>query len=389
MSHRLHHRRVSHHGPQAMSDRQILFQHGMSNPEFWACFGTEAQRAEAAKRARWPDSFRCPRCSGGDHHAVGNGAGKVFQCHGGRHQTSLTAGSPLEHAKRPLTTRFLAIDLISQSKTGLSALALKRPQGSIYPTALLLHPKIDRAMVQHRGTAQLSGARQFDHARPGGERAGGKAAHGSEKKVPVVAGVPLSAKAHPLYPKVNRVSGFASQAIRKWASAPWVPGACGTSDGLGCFAAVTNGGYTHLPAVVGALKLREADPVQMGQDRPAQSQDESGRRFPPAERPHICRAVPLRFRQPPQPPLRSARPRCAGHRRRPVVQVNEGKGAQNSCGDKFLISGCRSCSAGYKKTFPRRSTDRLVVDRLVRGSRGTNNFAVQLQNPGRRYQNAA
>ena len=48
----------------------------------------------------------------------------------------------------PLTVWFLAIYLISQAKTGLSALALKRQLGVSYPTAWLLHHKINRAMAQ-------------------------------------------------------------------------------------------------------------------------------------------------------------------------------------------------------------------------------------------------
>jgi len=237
-----------------MFDSQILFQHGMSIPEFLACFGTDAQCAETAKRAPWPDGFRC---SGSKHHAVGHGARKLFQCNGCRHQTSLTAGSPLEHTKLPLTTWPLAIYLVSQSKIGSSALALKHQLGVSYPTAWLLHQKIDGAMAQRHDTALLSGARQFDHARLESERVGGKAGRGSENKVPAVAAVSLNDKGHPLYLELNLVSGFTSQAIRKWASAPLVRGAWVTSDGLGCFAAGTNGGFTHPPAVVGALKPRE------------------------------------------------------------------------------------------------------------------------------------
>lgn len=118
-----------------MSSQQIQFQHGMSIPEFLSRFGTEAQCAEAVKRSRWPKGFRCPRCAGGQHYVVGHGARKLFQCGACRHQTSLTAGTLMEHTKLPLTTWFLAIHLISQAKTGLSALALKRDLGVSYPTA--------------------------------------------------------------------------------------------------------------------------------------------------------------------------------------------------------------------------------------------------------------
>jgi hypothetical protein len=52
-----------------------------------------------------------------------------MQCNAWRHQTSLTSGSRLEHTKLPLTTCLLATQLISQARTGLSALALKRQIG--------------------------------------------------------------------------------------------------------------------------------------------------------------------------------------------------------------------------------------------------------------------
>ena len=103
-------------GAKSMAFNQIQFQHGMSITEFLGCFGTEAQCAEAVKQARWPDGFRCPRCGVADHYVVGHGARKLFQCNGCRHQTSLTAGSLMEHTKLPLTTWFLAGYLISQAK---------------------------------------------------------------------------------------------------------------------------------------------------------------------------------------------------------------------------------------------------------------------------------
>ena len=52
----------------------------------------------------------------------------------------------MEPTKLPLTTWFLSIYLISQAKTGLSALALKRQLGVSYPTAWLLHQRVNRAM---------------------------------------------------------------------------------------------------------------------------------------------------------------------------------------------------------------------------------------------------
>ena len=240
-----------------MTFNTIQFQHGMSIPEFLGYFGTEAQCAEAVKVARWPEGFRCPRCGEAEHYIVGHGARKLFQCNSCRHQTSLTAGSLMEHTKLPMTTWFLAIYLISQAKTGLSSLALKRQLGVSYPTAWLLHHKINRAMAQQDSTHRLCGDVQLDDAYLGGERAGGKAGRGSENKVPFVAAVSLNKQGHPLHLKLSLVSGFTLDAIGKWARAHLVPGTIVTSDGLGCFAAVADAKCVHRPVVVGHLKPRD------------------------------------------------------------------------------------------------------------------------------------
>lgn len=162
-----------------------------------ASFGTEEQCAEAVKQARWPQGFECPRCGSAAHYVVGHGARKLFQCNGCRHQTSLTAGSLFASTKLPLKTWFLAIYLLSQAKTGLSALALKRQVGVSYPTAWLMHQKIMHAMAEREDQYRLDGTVQLDDAYLGGERSGGKAGRGSENKVPFVAAVSIDDQGHP------------------------------------------------------------------------------------------------------------------------------------------------------------------------------------------------
>jgi hypothetical protein len=240
-----------------MAFNRIQYQPGMSLPEFLRSFGTETHCAAALKAARWPGGFRCPRCDGDAHCVVRHGARHLFQCYACRHQTSLTAGSLMEHSKLPLTTWFLAIYLISQAKTGLSALALKRQVGVSYPTAWLLHHKINRAMAARESCHRLEGAVQVDDAYLGGERTGGKPGRGSENKVPFVAAVSLDEKRRPRFLKLSMVSGFTSDAISEWAKACLTPGSAVISDGLACFAAVTNAGCTHQPVVVGDRKPRE------------------------------------------------------------------------------------------------------------------------------------
>jgi transposase-like protein len=245
-----------------MASHQIQFQPGMSIPEFVRCFGTEAQCTQALMKSRWPDGFYCPRCGQCEHYVVGHGARKLFQCNGCRYQSSLTAGSLMEHTKLPLTTWFLAIYLISQAKTGLSSLALKRQLGVSYPTAWLMQQKIAHAMAQREAAHQLGGIVQLDDAYLGGERAGGKPGRGSENKVPFVAAVSLNASGGPEYLKLNVVAGFTLEAIGQWAKASLAPGALVSSDGLACFSAVTRAGCIHMPVVVGDRKPRELPQFQ-------------------------------------------------------------------------------------------------------------------------------
>jgi hypothetical protein len=98
---------------------------------------------------------------------------------------------------------------------------------------------------------------QLDDAYLGGERSGGKAGPGSENKVPFVAALSLDENGGPTYLKLDVVSGFTSQAIGERAKTRLKPGCVVLSDGLGCFAAVTEAGCVHIPRVVGTLKPKD------------------------------------------------------------------------------------------------------------------------------------
>ena len=50
---------------------------------------------------------------------------------------------------------------------------------------------------------------------------------------------------------------FTSEAISKWARCNLAPGTDVLSDGLGCFAAVSEAGWTHRVEIVGQRKPRE------------------------------------------------------------------------------------------------------------------------------------
>ena len=263
---------VSHFRPYPLSEfipegtcvamNRIQFQAGLSMPEFFQRYGSEEQCEAALEQARWPEGFRCPRCGGAAHCVLRGGSRKLFQCNACRHQSSLIAGTVFQATKLPLTVWFLAIYLISQAKTGLSALALKRQLGVSYPTAWLIHHKLMQAMAEREQRYVLEGQVQVDDAYLGGERSGGKAGRGSENKIPFVAAVSLSDDGHPLRTKLTPVPGFSLKAIAQWAKSSLAPGSTVFSDGLACFTAVTVAGCAHRATVVAGRKPKDLPEFQ-------------------------------------------------------------------------------------------------------------------------------
>jgi len=248
---------IEQRGVAIMAMNRIQFQAGLSMPEFLKDYGTEAQCELALEAVRWPEGFHCPRCDSTAHYVVRDGVRKVFQCNACRHQASLIAGTVFQATKLPLTIWFLAIYLISQAKTGLSALALKRQLGVSYPTAWLMHHKLMESMATREERYVLEGKVQIDDAYLGGERTGGKVGRGSENKVSFVAAVSLTEDDRPLRVRLTPVPGFTLTAISDWAKEHLAPSSAVFSDGLACFGAVTAAGCSHHPTVMAGRKPKE------------------------------------------------------------------------------------------------------------------------------------
>ena len=126
-----------------MPMNRVQFQQGMSLFELFEQFGTEAKCQAALEQARGPQGFCCPRCGSGEHDVLHGSTRKTFQCSDCHHQTSVIVGTLFESTKLPLPVWFLAIYLVGEAKTGLSALALKRDLGGSYPTALVRASQTD------------------------------------------------------------------------------------------------------------------------------------------------------------------------------------------------------------------------------------------------------
>jgi hypothetical protein len=113
------------------------------------------------------------------------------------------------------------------------------------------------AMSERDANYTLSGRIDIDDAYLGGELSGGKAGRGSENKVPFVAALSFDDSGHPLHLKLSPVPGFTSKAIADWAKANLAQGCDVLSDGLACFAAVTEADCQHQTIIVGGRKPKE------------------------------------------------------------------------------------------------------------------------------------
>ena len=227
----------------------MQFQRGYSLIDLFQHYGTESQCIQALLKWRWPNGFNCPKCSCNQYCYLQKR--KLYQCNECHHQASLISGTIFAQTKLPLTTWFLAIHLITQSKTGLSALALKRQIGVSYNTAWSMKHKIMQVMKERDDSKPLSGVIQLDDVYWGGERRGGKRGRGSANKVPFVAAVSLNNEGHPITINMNVVKGFRLTEISRWAKHHLQPGSTVISDGLACFTAVKDAECNHISVVTG------------------------------------------------------------------------------------------------------------------------------------------
>ncbi len=221
-----------------MARNRVQFQKGMSLPTFLQQFGTEEQCRQAIFQRRWPQGFRCPECDHSSHCRLS--CRPLIQCNRCHHQSSITAGTVFACTKLPLTTWFLAIYLFTQSKNGISAMALSRQLGIGYNAAWLMKHKLMQAMRERDDSQPLFGPVQIDDAVWGGERHGGKRGRGAQAKTPFVAAVQCSPEGHPQRMRLTPVKGFRKASIKAWAQQHLRADSEATTDGLACFRAIVD-----------------------------------------------------------------------------------------------------------------------------------------------------
>jgi transposase-like protein len=134
---------------------------------------------------------------------------------------------------------------MTQTKQGISSIELGRRLGVSQPTAWKIKHKLKQVMMERDATKKLTGRIEIDDAYLGGERCGGKRGRGAAGKTPFVAAVETTADGKPVCVKLGRVRGFSSNALSGFAKRNFDRSCQVVSDGLACFASVTDAGCTH------------------------------------------------------------------------------------------------------------------------------------------------
>ena len=194
---------------------------GLSEAAFRRRYGTEETCRAALFRLAplWGKGWVCPACGHGRCAELKGRA--VYQCNRCKHQVGLTAGTVFHWTKLPLSTWFLAIYHLTQSKGGMSSVELARRLGTRQPTAWLMKHKLMAAMAAREAEKpKLTGRVEVDDAYLGGQRPGGKRGRGAAGKTPFVAAVETTPERKPRRLRLTVVKRPADSGARSRAGAP-------------------------------------------------------------------------------------------------------------------------------------------------------------------------
>lgn len=164
-----------------MPKNKVQLQKGLSLPEFLMSYGTEEDCRNRLTQMRWPQGFTCSKCGCNHYYTVTTR--NLYQCSNCKHQCSLISGTVFESSKLPLTTWFLAIYFITQSKDGLSALHLRRLLGVSVNAAFRMKQKIQHVMKSADDSLRLENLVELDDVYWGGKKKAESAAEEQQAKL--------------------------------------------------------------------------------------------------------------------------------------------------------------------------------------------------------------
>lgn len=207
--------------------------------EFEHWFRTEEACRDYLAKLRWPDGFRCPRCSADGAWPSHNG---LYRCRGCRRDVSVTAGTAFHRSHLSLRAWFRIAWWMTNQKSGLSALGLQRMLGlGSYEAAWLSLQKLRRAMVR-AGRDQLTGEVEVDETFVGGLRKGD-----FSKRNKAVIAIAAEIRGNGIGRiRLGRINDTTTQSLQPFVSGSVAPGSTLVTDGWWPYRAIAeNGGYGH------------------------------------------------------------------------------------------------------------------------------------------------
>ena len=216
----------------------------MSILEFQRRFADDAACLDYLAMSRWPEGFCCPGCGG--RRAWVLARRHLWECAACGRQTSVTAGTIMDHTHLPLTLWFWSAYLMATHTPGISAVQLQRQLGiSRYETAWFILHKLRRAMIApERGL--LAGEAEVDEAFVGGRNPGRRGGRDRTGKAVVAVAVEVRGTGSgrirlQALPNANgdTLLGFVQATIR--------PAAIVHTDGWSGYRYLKAAGYDHRP----------------------------------------------------------------------------------------------------------------------------------------------
>lgn len=208
--------------------------------DFEKRFASEEACRDYLTRVRWPDGFRCPRCSGSVAWVTERG---LHHCRGCSLQTSVLAGTLFQDTKKPLYLWFRAMWHITTQKYGANALGLQRVLGlgSYRITWTWLH-KLRCAMVRP-GRDRLSGSVEVDETYIGGKKSGKRGRGAAGKALVVIAAEEDGAGIGRV--RLCRVKDASAESLEGVVARSVAPGSVIHTDGWSGYCGLGQRGYRH------------------------------------------------------------------------------------------------------------------------------------------------
>ncbi|NQZ58802.1 MAG: IS1595 family transposase [Lentisphaeraceae bacterium] len=221
-----------------MAINKIQLQKGMSLIEFLEEFPDEKSCCDFLRQQKWSDGFKCRHCSHHKSSIQQRGTREIHECLNCFYQESLTAHTLFEYTRLPLQKWFLAIQLLTQAKTCMSAMELHRHLNINIKTAQLLKHKLMQTLTEMEGNRVLTDRVECDYAYLRRVLKGGKPGRDSGNKVPFVAAVQTDKSHHPHFAILTPLKAFTRAEIKNWSQKHLAAQACVVSYSLDCFKGV-------------------------------------------------------------------------------------------------------------------------------------------------------